>query len=75
MKIVKGGGGVIRGWRLFEIFLSKGTINRRTAFIRGNTVNNLYLSKQVMTVTMVQQETELSGSHNIASKKNSPFND
>ena len=35
-----GGGGNILGWRLFEIFLSKGAISRRTTFIRGNTVTN-----------------------------------
>ena len=45
------------------------------AIIRGNTVTNLYLWKQVMAVNIVKEETELSGPHNVASKKKSPFND
>ena len=54
-----GGGKIIRGRRLFQIFLSKGgdnsreAINRGTAVIRRNTVSLFMMMKMMMMMMMM----------------------
>ena len=54
-----GGGKIIRGRRLFQIFLSKGgdnsreAINRGTAVIRRNTVSLIMMMKMMMMMMMM----------------------
>ena len=54
-----GGGEIIRGRRLFQIFLSKGgdnsreAINRGTAVIRRNTVSLIMMMKMMMMMMMM----------------------
>ena len=54
-----GGGEIIRGRRLFQIFLSKGgdnsreAINRGTAVIRRNTVSLIMMMKMMMMMMMI----------------------
>ena len=54
-----GGGKIIRGIRLFQIFLSKGgdnsreAINRGTAVIRRNTVSLIMMMKMMMMMMMM----------------------
>ena len=54
-----GGGAIIRGRRLFQIFLSKGgdysreAINRRTAVIQGNTVSLIIMMTMMMLMIII----------------------
>ena len=66
-----GGGKIIRGIRLFQIFLSKGgdnsreAINRGTAVIRRNTVSLIMMMKMMMMMmimsVMIKIVTEARG--------------